>query len=190
MANLASTYMNKGRWDEAEKLQAEELEICKRVLGVDLPRSEATCTRHSIWSHDLQVVLLDVLAKAWLHWRLQCQATSQHSMSPLLRIHPKPCAPLRTRHSTHTIVNTTGHTSPTPVSISSRRYIIGPFKGSSPTIFWLSCSAILLRLVSTRFRLCKGAVSSHRALLVQHLCDGRGTSFFSKVDAVDLLSKF
>ena len=37
MANLASTYRNQGRWKEAEELQAEELDICKRVLGQDHP---------------------------------------------------------------------------------------------------------------------------------------------------------
>ncbi|OCL04768.1 hypothetical protein AOQ84DRAFT_300209, partial [Glonium stellatum] len=37
MANLASTYRKKGRWDEAEELQAKELKICSRVLGPEHP---------------------------------------------------------------------------------------------------------------------------------------------------------
>ena len=37
MGNLASTYMNQGRWKEAEELQAQELEICSRVLGEEHP---------------------------------------------------------------------------------------------------------------------------------------------------------
>jgi hypothetical protein len=37
MANLASTYRNQGRWKEADELQAQELEICSRVLGEEHP---------------------------------------------------------------------------------------------------------------------------------------------------------
>jgi hypothetical protein len=33
MANLASTYWNQGRWDEAEVLQAKQLELCSKKLG-------------------------------------------------------------------------------------------------------------------------------------------------------------
>ena len=37
MANLALTYGNQGQWKEAEELQAKELKICSRVLGVEHP---------------------------------------------------------------------------------------------------------------------------------------------------------
>ncbi len=37
MANLASTYWNQGRWDEAEKLEVQVMETTKRVLGEEHP---------------------------------------------------------------------------------------------------------------------------------------------------------
>ena len=37
MANLASTYRNKGRWDEAEELDVQVMETRKRVLGPEHP---------------------------------------------------------------------------------------------------------------------------------------------------------
>lgn len=36
--NLASTYWNQNRWEEAEELQAKELEICTRMLSPRHPR--------------------------------------------------------------------------------------------------------------------------------------------------------
>ncbi|KAI1157746.1 Tetratricopeptide repeat-domain-containing protein [Nemania serpens] len=37
MANLASTYWNQGRWEAAEKLFVEVMEIRKQKLGADHP---------------------------------------------------------------------------------------------------------------------------------------------------------
>jgi hypothetical protein len=37
MANLASTYRNQGRWDEAEKLEVQVTETRKAKLKVDHP---------------------------------------------------------------------------------------------------------------------------------------------------------
>jgi hypothetical protein len=37
MANLASTFRNQGRWDEAEKLEVQVMETSKTKLGVDHP---------------------------------------------------------------------------------------------------------------------------------------------------------
>jgi len=37
MANLASTYRNQGRWDDAEKLEVQVIETSKTKLGVDHP---------------------------------------------------------------------------------------------------------------------------------------------------------
>lgn len=37
MNNLASTYGNQGRWDEAEKLQVEVMATSKTKLGADHP---------------------------------------------------------------------------------------------------------------------------------------------------------
>jgi hypothetical protein len=37
MANLASTYRNQGRWDEAEKLQVDVMNARKAKLGSDHP---------------------------------------------------------------------------------------------------------------------------------------------------------
>ena len=37
MANLAATYQNQGRWNEAEKLQVQVIETRKRVLGDEHP---------------------------------------------------------------------------------------------------------------------------------------------------------
>jgi hypothetical protein len=37
MANLASTYRNQGRWEEAEKLEVQVMETSKTKLGADHP---------------------------------------------------------------------------------------------------------------------------------------------------------
>ena len=37
MANLASTYRNQGRWEEAEKLDVQVMETSKTKLGADHP---------------------------------------------------------------------------------------------------------------------------------------------------------
>jgi hypothetical protein len=37
MANLASTYRNQGRWDAAEELEVQVIEIRKERLGADHP---------------------------------------------------------------------------------------------------------------------------------------------------------
>ncbi|KAK3345614.1 Tetratricopeptide repeat-domain-containing protein [Neurospora tetraspora] len=37
MANLASTYRNQGRWEEAEKLEVQVMEMSKAKLGADHP---------------------------------------------------------------------------------------------------------------------------------------------------------
>jgi hypothetical protein len=37
MANLASTYWNQGRWDEAEQLGVQVMETRTRVLGAEHP---------------------------------------------------------------------------------------------------------------------------------------------------------
>jgi hypothetical protein len=37
MANLASTYGNQGRWNEAEKLEMQVIETRKAVLGAEHP---------------------------------------------------------------------------------------------------------------------------------------------------------
>ena len=37
MDNLASTYLNQGRWQEAEELLAQMIEIRTRVLGPEHP---------------------------------------------------------------------------------------------------------------------------------------------------------
>jgi hypothetical protein len=39
MANLASTYWNQGQWEEAEKLQVEELKLCDKTLGPEHPET-------------------------------------------------------------------------------------------------------------------------------------------------------
>ncbi|KAH7627734.1 hypothetical protein B0T09DRAFT_234400, partial [Sordaria sp. MPI-SDFR-AT-0083] len=37
MANLASTFWNQGRWEEAEKLEVQVMETRKAKLGTDHP---------------------------------------------------------------------------------------------------------------------------------------------------------
>ena len=37
MANLASTYWNQGRWEEAEELSMQVIETRKKVLGLEHP---------------------------------------------------------------------------------------------------------------------------------------------------------
>jgi hypothetical protein len=39
MHNLASTYQNQGRWNEAEKLFVQVMETTKRVLGDEHPHT-------------------------------------------------------------------------------------------------------------------------------------------------------
>ncbi len=39
MANLASTYRNQGRWEEAEKLEAQVMETRKTKPGADHPHT-------------------------------------------------------------------------------------------------------------------------------------------------------
>jgi hypothetical protein len=50
-ANLASTYSDQGRWDEAEKLKLEVLETSKRVLGDEHP---STLTSKANLAHTMQ----------------------------------------------------------------------------------------------------------------------------------------
>ena len=37
MANLANTYQNKGRWNEAEKLEVQVMEMNKKLFGTEHP---------------------------------------------------------------------------------------------------------------------------------------------------------
>jgi len=37
MANLASTYMNQGRWEAAEELEVQVMETRKKKMGADHP---------------------------------------------------------------------------------------------------------------------------------------------------------
>ncbi|KAF8331777.1 hypothetical protein F5887DRAFT_1081116 [Amanita rubescens] len=46
MDNLASTYQNQGRWDEAEKLQVKVMNAIKAKLGSDHP--DTLCTMHNL----------------------------------------------------------------------------------------------------------------------------------------------
>jgi hypothetical protein len=39
MANLASTYINQGRWKEAEELEVQVMETSSRVLGDEHPNT-------------------------------------------------------------------------------------------------------------------------------------------------------
>ena len=39
VANLASTYRNQGRWNEAEKLEVQVMEMRKKVLGEEHPHT-------------------------------------------------------------------------------------------------------------------------------------------------------
>ena len=37
MSNLAFTYFNQGRWNEAEQLQIQVMDMTKKILGADHP---------------------------------------------------------------------------------------------------------------------------------------------------------
>jgi hypothetical protein len=37
MANLASTYWNQGRWNEAEQLEVQVMDMRKKLLGAEHP---------------------------------------------------------------------------------------------------------------------------------------------------------
>jgi hypothetical protein len=60
LASLTSTYKNKCRWDEAEELQAEELEISKRLLESEHPgtltsmRNLASMYRNKGWYDEME----------------------------------------------------------------------------------------------------------------------------------------
>jgi hypothetical protein len=49
MANLASTYRNQGRWEEAEKLLVQVMETRKTKLGADHP-STLTSMNNLAWT--------------------------------------------------------------------------------------------------------------------------------------------
>jgi hypothetical protein len=50
MANLASTYWNQGRWDEAEELFVRVMETSLRVLGEEYPDTlTSMASLASIW---------------------------------------------------------------------------------------------------------------------------------------------
>ena len=39
MANLASTYRNQGRWNEAEQLEVQVMDMRKKLLGAEHPHT-------------------------------------------------------------------------------------------------------------------------------------------------------
>ena len=39
MSNLAVTYGNQGRWNEAEQLQIQVIDMAKKILGADHPET-------------------------------------------------------------------------------------------------------------------------------------------------------
>ena len=39
MANIASTYRSQGRWNEAEQLQVQVMDMSKKLLGVEHPNT-------------------------------------------------------------------------------------------------------------------------------------------------------
>ncbi|KAK4119389.1 hypothetical protein N657DRAFT_257984 [Parathielavia appendiculata] len=50
MANLALTYRNQGRWEDAEVLQAKGLELCSKKLGQRNPNTPISMKNlASIW---------------------------------------------------------------------------------------------------------------------------------------------
>src|SRR5438045_4448382 len=72
MANLASTYMNQGRWKEAEQLEVEVLEARKKVLGTEhqdtllsMNNLASTYSDQSRWkeAEQLQVDVLETSKK-------------------------------------------------------------------------------------------------------------------------------
>ena len=42
MGNLASTYWNQGRWNEAEQLEVQVMEMTKKLLGAEHPDTLTT----------------------------------------------------------------------------------------------------------------------------------------------------
>ena len=39
MGNLASTYVNQGRWNEAEQLEVQVMDMRKKLLGAEHPNT-------------------------------------------------------------------------------------------------------------------------------------------------------
>lgn len=52
MANLASTYRNQGRWNEAERLEVEVVELRRKMLGAEHPDTLTS-------SNDLALIYLE-----------------------------------------------------------------------------------------------------------------------------------
>ncbi len=49
MANLASTYRHQGRWEAAEELEVQVMEMSKKKLGLDHPSTLLSFSRFSSW---------------------------------------------------------------------------------------------------------------------------------------------
>jgi hypothetical protein len=62
MANLASTFWNQGRWNEAEKLQVQVMETRKTVLGAEHPDT-LTSMANLAYTWESQGKLQDALAQ-------------------------------------------------------------------------------------------------------------------------------
>src|SRR3954453_13056222 len=62
MANLASTYRNQGRWEEAEKLEVQVMETRKTKLGANHPDTLTTMNNLAftwkILGRDVEAILL------------------------------------------------------------------------------------------------------------------------------------
>jgi hypothetical protein len=69
MGNLATTYMNQGRWTEAEGLQVTVLETRKRVLGLEHPNTLASMGNlaHTLYSLGRSQDAITVMTDAMVH---------------------------------------------------------------------------------------------------------------------------
>ncbi|KAK0712753.1 hypothetical protein B0T26DRAFT_651449 [Lasiosphaeria miniovina] len=61
MANLASTFWNQGRWEEAEKLEVQVMETSKTKLGADHP-STLTSMNNLAFTWKYQGLHIEALA--------------------------------------------------------------------------------------------------------------------------------
>ncbi|KAI7971162.1 hypothetical protein EIK77_004677 [Talaromyces pinophilus] len=83
MGNLASTYRNQGRWNEAEKLFAQVMETWKTVLGAEHPDTLTSMANLAYtWRSQGKIQHALALMKQYSHLRKRVLGPSHpHSMS-------------------------------------------------------------------------------------------------------------
>jgi hypothetical protein len=87
MGNLASTYQNQGRWNEAEKLEVQVMDMRKKLLGAEHPHTltsmanlASTYRNQGRWNEagKLEVQVMDMRKKRTSRHTHQYGKSSKH----------------------------------------------------------------------------------------------------------------